>query len=425
MPPTLQAGVARTEITPPPGLDLTGYIARQNPSTGVRDPLYARALVLDDGRRQIALISCDLLGFDREFVADTRTRIELATAIPGPQVMLAATHTHAGPATMFLRGCGDQDPGYIAQLQERLADLAHQAQTALQPATLAVGKGSSVAGVHNRRTPGDMIDPAVEVLRVDDHSGAPLAVVVNYACHPTCLPAENSLISADYPGRVCSQVEAAIDAVCLFLTGAIGDVGPIQRGDACLEEIGQAVADQVLAVLPVCTPLADPRLDTEGDTLALPLSPLPRRRELLTDRERYLQQALDAEARGQPVQARIARAMADWTERILGLEPEGRRQKVVYAELETLHLGKLTLVGVPGELFVELGLQIKAAGRDAPVMVVGFANDNVGYIPARRAYPQGGYEIDEAYKYYGYPAVLAPEAGELLVATAARLIQSK
>lgn len=425
MPPMLQAGVARAAITPPPGLDLIGYIARRNPSTGVRDPLYARALVLDDGRRQIALISCDLLGFSREFVADTRTRITLATDIPGPQVMLTATHTHAGPATMFLQGCGDPDPDYITQLQEWLADLARQAQTARQPATLAVGKGSSVAGVHNRRTPGDVVDPAVEVLRVDRADGAPLAIVVNYACHPTCLPAENTLISADYPGHVCAEVEAATGAICLFLTGAIGDVGPVRRGDDCLEEIGQAVADAVLAALPGCVPPADPWLDTEGDTLALPLSPLPSRGALLADRELYLQQALDAEARGQPAQARIARAMVDWTERILDLEPEGRRQKVVYAELETLHLGKLTLVGAPGELFVELGLQIKAAGRDAPVMVVGFANDNVGYIPARRAYPQGGYEIDEAYKYYGYPAVLAPEAGELIVATATRLIQGK
>jgi hypothetical protein len=424
MPPSLRAGVAQVPITPPPGLDLTGYIARQNPSTGVRDPIYARALVLDDDRRQIALVSCDLLSFDREFVDDTRTRITLVTGIPGPQVLLAATHTHAGPATFFLQDCGDPNPTYVEQLQERIAALVQQAQAALQPVTLAVGEATSTTGVHNRRTPGDVVDPAVEVLRVDKPDGAALAVVVNYACHPTALSADNTLVSADYPGRVCAQVEAATGAVCLFLTGAIGDVGPVARGDAVLEEIGQAVADAALRALPGCTPLADPWLDTEGDILALPLAELPSRDQLLALRETHLRQALEAEGRQEPLQARIARAMAGWTERILDMHKERRLAATVPAEIQTLHLGKLTIVGVPGELFVELGLQIKAASA-APVMVVGFANDSIGYIPARRAYPHGGYEIAEAYKYYGYPAVLAPEAGEMIVATAARLVQSK
>ncbi|MCC6166888.1 MAG: neutral/alkaline non-lysosomal ceramidase N-terminal domain-containing protein [Caldilineaceae bacterium] len=424
MPPNLRAGVAQGTITPPPGLDLTGYIARQNPATGVRDPLYARSLVLDDGRRQIALVSCDLLSVDREFVDDTRRRITLATGLPGLQVMLATTHTHAGPATFFLQGCGDPDPAYVEDLQTRIVALVRQAQSALQPATLAVGEGSSVTGVHNRRTPGDVMDPAVEVLRVDRVDGTPLAVVVNYACHPTALSADNTRVSADYPGYVCAQVEAATGAVCLFLTGAIGDVGPVARGDAVLTQIGQAVADETLRVLPGCTPLAGARLDTEGEILALPLADLPSRDQILDLRAGYQQQALGAEGRHDPLQARIARAMVGWSERILDMYRERTLQATVPAEILTLHVGELTIVGVPGELFVELGLQIKAAAP-APVMVVGFANDSIGYIPARRAYPQGGYEIDDAYKYYGYPAVLAPEAGEMIVANAARLVQSK
>lgn len=425
MPPSLRAGVARIEITPPPGLDLTGFIARQNPSTGVRDPLYARALVLDDDRRQIAIVSCDLLGFDPDFVYDTRTRIELATTIPGPQVLMATTHTHAGPATLFLQDCGDPDPAYLDELQATLASLVRQAQNNLRPATVSAGEGSSTTGVHNRRNPGDVIDPAVEVLRVDGTDGAPLAVVVNYTCHPTCLFADNTHISADYPGLVCAQVETATGAICLFLTGAIGDVGPVRRGEESLNLIGQAVADEVLRVLPGCTSLDDPWLDTEGDVLALPLAELPSRDELLSQRDHYLRLALEAERREDPIQARSARAMVAWSEHIFDLHRDRRLPTSVPAEIHTLHIGNLTIVGVPGELFVDLGLQIKAARSDAPVLVVGFANGDIGYIPTRNAYPQGGYEINEAYRYYGYPAVLAPEAGEQIVATAARLIQSK
>ena len=90
----------------------------------------------------------------------------------------------------------------------------------------------------------------------------------------------------------------------------------------------------------------------------------------------------------------------------------------VEAEVQLIGLGDVVIVGVPGEYFVELGLALKAQLPARQVLVVGFANHNIGYIPARRAYPHGGYEIAEAYKYYGYPAALAPEAGELIIEAA-------
>jgi hypothetical protein len=415
MPPTLYAGAARQEITPAPGSDLAGYIARQNPSTGVRDPLFVRALVLDDDRRQLALVSCDLLGFDQEFVDDVRARIQLATGIPGPQVMLAATHTHAGPAVFFLQDCGEPDPRWLEQCQARIAATVVQAQTALAPATLAVGQAETTAGVHNRRQPGAVIDPAVGVLQVTDESGAPLAVVVNYACHPTSLYAENRLISADYPGLVTATIEAATSAVCLFLTGAIGDVGPVERGETSLKRVGGAVAAAAQQTLSALTPIVAPTLDTEGEILALPLNSPPTWDQLAGLREAYQRQALAADAAGDSLQARIARAMTGWSERVFDLYRERRLPATVAAEVQTLHLGELVIVGVPGELFVELGLQIKAGAAGRSIFVCGFANDSIGYIPTRAAYPRGGYEIDEAYKYYGYPAALAPEAGEQLV----------
>jgi hypothetical protein len=425
MPSILRAGAARVDITPPPGIDLSGYGARQNPATGVRDPLYTRALVLEDDRRQIAVVSCDILGFDRELADDARARIERATGIPGLQVLLAATHTHGGPATVFLQDCGERDPVWLATFEAQIAVAVAQAQAALVPATLAVGMGESTAGVHNRRRPGDGIDPAVGVLRVDGPDAAPLAVVVNYTCHPTCLHHENRRVTADYPGLVCATVEAATGAICLFLTGAIGDVGPSGRGEESLATVGQAVAAEVLRVLPGLAPLPSPWLDTEGDTLALPLAALPSRDELLEQRAAYLAQSLEAEAAGQDLAARVARANLHWTERILDQIKAGALHATVPAEVQTLHLGELVLAGVPGEFFVELGLQIKAACAPRPVFVVGFANDNIGYIPARRAYPFGGYEIEHAYRYYGYPAVLAPEAGEQIVARITSLIQNQ
>ncbi len=429
----LRAGAARIDITPnlttQRSLDLTGFIARQNPAIGVRDPLYARALVLDEGGRQIAIVSCDLLGFSAALVDDIRGHIAEATEIPGPHVLVATTHTHGGPATIPLVDCGEIDPAYVEWLIPRVVDAVIQARAFLQPATARVGCATASAGVHNRRTPGDVIDPNVGLLHLVDGNGAPLATIVNYTCHPTTLNHENRRISADYPGLVCARLEETTGVPALFLMGAIGDVGPVARGEDSLATVGNAVGDAALAALggfaPAQADAGASRLDTAGESLRLPLLPLPTRGEWLQLRTTHQQAALAAEQANAGVQTKMQWAMVHWVERMFEAMQAHSLHATVAAELHLLRVGDLIIVGVPGEFFVELGLAIKQgildAGHARQVMICGFANGNIGYIPARRAYAQGGYEVADAYKYYGYPAALAPEAGEQIVAAALRL----
>jgi hypothetical protein len=428
MPTNLRAGAARLEITPPVGLDLTGFLARENPSVGVRDPLYVRALVLDDGDRQVALISCDLLGFDRELVVEIRDRIAIETGISAPHVMLACTHTHGGPATIHLVDCGEIDPKYVETLMPRIVEAVAQAQARLATATLATGSATSSEGVHNRRTPGDVIDPEVGLLRVDDGEGKPLAVVVNYTCHPTTLNHLNRHVTADYPGLVSSRIEEATGAIALFLMGAIGDVGPVTRGEESLATVGNAVADAALAAFPQLAANEVERLETAGETLHLPLFPLPTRDEWLAWRAQHQAAALEAEHGTNPGAAKMHWAMVHWVEHMFEEMQDRALRPTVDAEIQAFGIGDLVIVGVPGEYFVELGLLIKEGikqkamqGSKRQVMISGFTNGDVGYIPARRAYPKGGYEVAEAYKYYGYPAAIAPEGGEMIVASAVEL----
>lgn len=428
MPTLLRAGAARIEITPPVGLDLTGYLARENPSTGVRDPLYVRALVLDDDNRQVAIVSCDLLGFDRELVVEIRDRITLRTGISAPYIMLACTHTHGGPATIRLVDCGEINPAYVESLMPRIGDVVAQAQANLQPVTLVLGSAKSSVGIHNRRTPGDVIDPEVGLLRVDNDAGETIAVVVNYTCHPTTLTGENRRITADYPGLVCSRIEEATGGVTLFLMGAIGDVGPVTRGEESLATVGNGVAEAALKALPKLKANEVERLETAGEMLALPLLPLPRRAQWLEWRTEYQAAAMAAEHENKPADAKVQWAMVHWAERMFEAMQEDELLPTVEAEIQVLRIGDLVIVGVPGEYFVELGLQIKEGIKKegkknsvGQVMISGFTNGNVGYIPARRAYPKGGYEIDSAYRYYGYPAAIAPEGGEEIVASAVEI----
>ena len=419
----IQAGVARVDITPAAGIALTGYIARAGKATGVHDPLYAKALVLDNQTTQVALLTVDVLGLHWSVVKAVRAAIEVATGIPANHVLISCSHTHAGPATMFLQGCGEIEEVYLAGLQEQLVTVTTNAWQSRRPARFGVGHGQVQEGVHNRRTPGDLIDPDLGILRVERATGEMLAVLLNYACHPTCITGENTLFSAEYCGYAANQIEEATGALTLFITGAIGDVGPITRGWETLEQIGRAVATEALRVLPQIGVSPWAALTAVNRTLDLPLLPLPTVAELETFLAAQQRLLADPELMQQPYQPQIVAAMIAWATTTLTKVMAQRAPTVVTTELQVLHVGDLALVSAPGELFVELGLAIKAGAASGHCFLCGFSNDNIGYIPTRRAYPHGGYEIADAYHYYGYPAALAPEAGELVVATAQQLLQ--
>jgi hypothetical protein len=419
----MQAGVAQIEITPAIGTALTGYIARFGPAVAVHDPLYAKALVLAEEERRAVLITCDVLGLHGEFVAQVRQDIELATGIPGDQVMVACSHTHAGPATMFLQDCGEVELGYLATLQQQLVAVTVAAVAQLRPARFGIGQGQVTTGVHNRRTPGDRFDPALGVWSIADLNGARMAVVLNYACHPTTLTGENQQISAEYCGHALTQIQASTGAAALFVTGAIGDVGPVGRGWPVFEELGDALAGESLRILKEIR-LGDWQgIAVASQRLALPLSPLPTL-AWLEEEARRLQSSLAAERSSTlPYHPKIQTALLHWVERIREYLRQELPPTTVTTELQVMRVGPLVLVSAPGELFVELGLAIKEGTDAGHLFISGFGNDNIGYIPTRRAYPYGGYEIQDAYKYYGYPAALAPEAGEQYVAAALGLLK--
>lgn len=420
----INVGVAQIDITPPSGLALTGYIARDGNATGCHDPLFAKALFFHNDTTQAVLITCDLLGLHGRDVATIRSAIATATGVPPTHVMITCSHTHAGPAVMFLQDCGEIDAAYLATLHRQLVDLVLTAQANLRPARFGLGVGEVRAGVHNRRTPGDVTDPTLGILRITDHQGQPLANVLNFTCHPTCLTGENRLWSAEYPGYAVAKVQAATGAITLFITGAIGDVGPIERGWPVLEQLGEAVAHEALRVLPNISVKSWRKLAVATQSVALPLLTPPTTAALAQEIAEQQQQTSTTTPGTLPFHPKIPGAMLAWAQRILGQIEQGQDLTVVHTEIQVLRVGTLVLVSAPGELFVELGLGVKrGAGRQA-VFVCGFANDNIGYIPTRRAYPKGGYEIAEAYKYYGYAAACAPEAGEKYVATARQLMRA-
>ena len=144
------AGLEQISITPRPGIDMTGYIAREGPSNGVMDRLYARALMMmDDHWGRLGIITADLIGLDAAFVKRVRRAIAEKTNLPPDRLMIACSHTHAGPATMHLQDCGKVNARYMDRLEKALVKVAWEAQRMMCSVRLEVGHGTVSTGKVN------------------------------------------------------------------------------------------------------------------------------------------------------------------------------------------------------------------------------------------------------------------------------------
>ncbi len=375
----LSAGVARRDITPPPGGGMYGYAARgSDVSTGVHDPLLARALVLRGETDHVVIIALDLGNTPRDVMRDVRETVYAETGLEN--LLFAASHSHSSAA--FQRDFPSEDAPWQRDVATKISEAVCEAAENLAPARVGMGRGEVAEG-HNRRVIGEdgkaemlwanpdriptsPVDHSVGVLRVELLDGTVLATVVNFTCHPVVLGPDNLLLSADYPGALTARVEAAIGGQCLFVQGACGDINPFgdktpvdEGGFEEMQRMGHAVADEVLRVSEDIAMIAsDVDITFYSETLSL----APRR---VRDRER-----------------------------------------TVEAELNTVTIGDMmALATFPGEYFVDLGLSLKARSKFPHTWFVGYCNGSLGYVPTINAYVEGGYGAD-------FGVRVAPGAGE-------------
>lgn len=456
----LRAGAAVAPITPPLGTPLAGHFEERR-AERVDDELTARALVLDDGAAPLALVVCDLIRLPGHAVAAAREAVAARGGIAAERVMISATHTHTGPVTATGRGDpgerpllaaggdpataalipADADPGYVDWVAGRIADAVAVAHARLRPARLAVGT-SEVAGVcFNRRyrmrdgtvvfNPGagnpdvrgavGPVDPTVTALLVETRDGAPLALWANLALHYVGTDDERA-ISADYYGEFARAVRRLLgdDCVGLLTNGASGDVNAIDLEQAVPARRAARARLVARAVAAAAVNAALPGRRHEVPLLAAERVPLTLQRCPISAgdvalaaaiRDRPAGAAVEPAAFGfvvgQPIPDRQARTYAGEVLALAAMPTAGS------TEIQVVRVGDLALVALPGEIFVGLGLAIKAASPFAPTAIVGLANDHVGYVPTAAAFAEGGYET-----WRTRISWTAPGAGEAMVATA-------
>ena len=424
---TFKAGAARVQVTPevgvwmagyPPELgqvedfpdNIKGYVGRKQPSEGVHDPLWAKAVVLDDGQQRIGIVAIDTLIVTRDFTQAVRKEIEQRCGIPPQNLLINTTHTHGGADVFGLHSPRNID--LENQLQDGVISALEAAYTGMVPATLGLGRGRAGDIVMNRRDPSAATDQEIAVLRIDGPDGRPLAMLVKMACHPVILDYANYLLTADFCAYLYETVESQhTDGLCLYLNGCSGNINPARFP---FYEHNNIYVDQTAENYPVYWGSFEEAARTgriAGYEVLRVLEETP------TAPISGLAGALQDVA--VPLKSEADRATFA---KFLGIPPHFAERAMAAPHLDTevqaLRIGDLTIVALPGEPFVETGFAIRdqLAPRDA--IILGYSNDDVRYI-----LPADAYQGD---KYETLGTWLAPSAETVLIDAAlsvARAVQ--
>ena len=416
----LTAGVARTCLTPFWGVELTGwgyYIQRT--WRRVHDDLQATALIVDDGERQVALVTLDLMVIDEKFTRLTRDRIHRETGLPHASILLTCSHSHNAPSAGGVRGAGECDPVYEDWASRQAATAAILAWKNRIPARLATARGELVGHSYNRTRRDGLVDTTLTTLKVETESGRPLAVVVNFGAHPTLTTQWRPYdVSRDLPGVVCDRIEDELPGVtAMYVQGACGDVNFLPQyidEVRCLEP-ARHLSDLALRSLTGAQDVSSPRV-----AFASEMAVLPTRRwnleELMHDRreaERRLntndvtgwRETIGRSMTNRPDdmverhggdELKAVRAMArfhiEWTDQML-IDLDAR-PLTLQTEVQTLRIGDLFVTANSSEFFTPFALDVRARAEVPELMLACYSNGRIGYLP-------DAYDI-EARSYAGY-----------------------
>ncbi len=403
----LSAGVARTCLTPYSGVELTGwgyYIERRWQT--VQDDLHATALVVDDGSRQVALVTLDLMVIDATFTERTRARIANATGLPPDAILLTCSHSHNAPAAGGLLGVGECDPFYEDWASRQAATAVTLAWRSRVPARMSSARGELSGHTFNRTRPNGVVDPTVTTLKVETDEGRPIAFIVNFGAHPTLTTDWRPFaVSRDLPGEVCDLIEQAIPGTtAMYVQGACGDVNFLREyiSPERHHEPARLLAAVALESQAEVEPMHSVHVGYLRETALLPTRRWLRdeidhdrgeaQRRLETKDITHWRETIGRSMTNRPDdmvqrhggdELKAVRAMArfnlEWTGRML-VDVETRAETLA-TEVQALKFGDLTLVANSSEFFCSFALDLRHRAGVSELMIACYANGRIGYLP--------------------------------------------
>ncbi len=388
----LQGGVARIDLTPPPNLNaaLGGYGARMSrPATGVHDAVRAKALVLKDGERKFALVTADVLAFPTQFKASVIAKI-VPDGWSADQVLLLPSHSHTSVDMMALHPGNVFSNAQIGIFHKALFDLtadrlAHVIRDAGLNLVPVLADSISLAITNrnrNRRSGSGVHDSNLTLTRIDTVQNRPLAVLVNWTAHPTFMDAEDMLFSGDWPGHLQRGLEALIGqgVTAMYYNGAEGDQSPVPPPDCASNWERAEVYGRDLALIAWRT--------WEKLKPTAPLAFAYHTEKINLPKRQWHPDFMKTGGAEYGLNETTVQALVD-------------RLNPVETKSTCLRLGELVIVGVPGELAANLGIQAKEKAREITgarfVTIGGLADEWVSYILPADEYGKGGYEASMSF----------------------------
>ncbi len=427
-----ELAVKKVDITPPSPLTLGGYMDRTALSSGVLHPLYATVFVMSDTKQKTVIITLDVLGVDRSMCKSIRDMVSIHSDIPAHHIMINASHTHAGPEAARFGDMGSffikaqptkEDLAYYHNLSNTIASTILEIESSLQQVKIYVSQTAIEGVASNRIDPMRPVDNKATILTFYDVQDRCIAMLTHYACHPTVIDAANTLFSNDFISYFNQSVEQSIQGcISAYMQGCAGEISTryTRKGSGATEaaRIGQLLAKQVLTAITASKTKLTPDIIINETDLVLDIrsfEPEKEYAEKIKQANKHVEDVRNifddpARVRSAYVQYQGA-LMIDLIRKTIDVDH-------IDATMQMIQLGEVTLISTPGETFTKIQKDIQALDLDRTIIVSGYTNGYVGYIPDEDTY-------DDPNVYENNMTVIAKNSHQKIVDAASMLLSKK
>lgn len=404
-------------MTPSRPVSMSGFAVRTATSEGVHDRLYVRAMAMAGTEGEpVVIVAIDAIGVDASITRRVRRAMRRRHGLTPERVAVVATHTHGGPALLDACHLGRVEPEVREGFVAGAIEAGSAALETLEPAHLRWGRTDVPGLARNRRVEDGPVDSSLHVLWASRGTTV-RAILCTFALHPVVLGPDNLLLTRDFPGYLVDALTTSHpEAVVLFANGCAGQVNHGHRAEASL-----ALTPSPNRTFDAAANIGSRLAEAARSTICQGGSPARIRGAFTAARMRVLlpfgafesapagdpavlakSWRSELEDAGTPPERKVILAeLLAWAGRWMpaGVPP---RADGHWSEVQAFEAGDQTIVFLPGEPFVEIGIALEGLA-DPHVLTIGYANDAAGYIPTDDAIDQGGYEVEDAYRFYGLP----------------------
>jgi len=402
----MKAGFGKAIITPPIGFSLVGYFTDRR-CKGIRNNLYSIASVFSNDKEIFAIVSCDLIWIDKKISEKVKEIVQKKFKIPISNILLHATHTHTGPLpslpsnSIYTKGFY-VEKSYLEILPFYIAGSIKIAYENMEEVNIGFGKEEVEEISFNRRylmkdgrvitnpfnqkeqivKSAGPIDNSLGIMKITDKKGELKGILINFACHPDTLG--DDLISTDWPGFLREKLEKIFPGTtAITLNGPSGDINHVNpfnfktRTPDIGNKIAEKIKEKVLKSIPKIKLEKTLHIGSFSKKIKLQY------REITKDE---LKKAISY-LKGKKVPKDSLKYLVSAT--LVNIYNERKKNKNIITEITCFSFGnKLSIIGLPGEIFAEIGIKIKKNSNFQNTWIVQNCYDSIGYIPSKLAFSQ-------------------------------------